>query len=116
MPSEIAVADAVEVLTARAREVRAVLGRWEQVTYGREWTASDLMDGFVVDVGDLTRLVMATTGRRVEPNATARLTHELADCLWSVLVLADVLDVELGDAFTTTMAELEATTSARLKP
>ena len=36
------------------------------------------------------------------------LAHELADCLWSVLTLADAYDVDLARAFTGTMDELEA--------
>ena len=35
------------------------------------------------------------------------LAHELADCLWSVLTLADAYDVDLAAAFTSTMDELD---------
>ena len=46
------------------------------------------MHGLVVDVGDLMRLVLARNGARDVDEANARLAHESADCLWSVLVLA----------------------------
>ncbi len=36
----------------------------------------------------------------------SKVAHELADCLWSVLTLADSYDVDLGHAFTSTMAGL----------
>jgi NTP pyrophosphatase (non-canonical NTP hydrolase) len=36
-----------------------------------------------------------------------RVNHELADCLWSVLVLARKLDVDIERAFWTTMLELD---------
>nr|WP_255645756.1 hypothetical protein [Actinoplanes polyasparticus] len=51
------------------------------------------------DVGDLAKLVMAVDGRREIPDARARLGHELADCLWSVLVLADRYGVDLAVEF-----------------
>ena len=55
------------------------------------------------------KLVMAKEGRREGPaNLDAKLEHELADCLWSVLVLADAYGVDLERAFATTMDELEA--------
>lgn len=100
--------DAVDALTERALEIRALFAEFERRTYGHEWGVSELMAGFVVDVGDLTRLVMASQGSRVAEQVPDGLAHELSDCLWSVLVLARRLDVDLGAAFTATMDELEA--------
>ncbi|MFF8422565.1 MazG nucleotide pyrophosphohydrolase domain-containing protein [Streptomyces sp. NPDC015680] len=42
------------------------------------------------------------------------LEHELADCLWSVLILARRFDVDLETAFRRTMTELEAAINIRL--
>jgi NTP pyrophosphatase (non-canonical NTP hydrolase) len=63
--------------------------------------------GFVGDVGDLAKLVMAESGVRHIPGAKEKLAHELADCLWSILVLADTFDVDLEQAFLQTMDDLE---------
>ena len=38
----------------------------------------------------------------------AKLAHELSDCLWSVLVLADKYGIDLATEFNKTMDELEA--------
>jgi NTP pyrophosphatase (non-canonical NTP hydrolase) len=65
------------------------------------------MAGFVGDVGDLSKLVMAKANLRHISDVDAKIAHELADCLWSVLVIADRLDVDLEDAFSKTMAELD---------
>ena len=35
------------------------------------------------------------------------LAHELADCLWCVMTLADAYDVDLGAAFASTMDALD---------
>lgn len=94
-------------LSRRARRVRALYAKLEQRRGGRPWSGAELAQGFVGDVGDLMKLVMAKEGRRPARNLDAALAHELADCLWSVLVLADTYDVDLEKAFVRTMADLE---------
>ena len=65
------------------------------------------MQGFVVDVGDLMKLVMAKSGARPVDDPDRKLAHELSDCLWSVLVLAKLYDVNLEKEFLATMSGLE---------
>jgi NTP pyrophosphatase (non-canonical NTP hydrolase) len=74
---------------------------------GRAWTTEELTLGFVGDVGDLVKLIMADAGVREILEVKAKLAHELADCLWSILVLAQRLDVDLEMAFLETMDALE---------
>ena len=52
------------------------------------------------------------SGVRAIPDVKAKLAHELADCLWSVMTLARLYEVDLEASFLGTMDELEA----RLKP
>ncbi|MFE9883764.1 MazG nucleotide pyrophosphohydrolase domain-containing protein [Streptomyces scopuliridis] len=79
---------------------------------GRVWTREEFMLGFVGDVGDLAKLVMAEEGAREVPGGgRAALEHELADCLWSVLILAHRYDVDLDAAFLRTMDELDRSIS-----
>ncbi|WP_329483148.1 nucleotide pyrophosphohydrolase [Kribbella sp. NBC_01484] len=95
-------------LQARAVAIKELYDRYN-VTAGRTaWTSGDLALGFVGDVGDLAKLVMAVDGRREIEDAHTRLGHELADCLWSVLVLADRYGVDLGAEFTQMTGDLEA--------
>lgn len=110
---EPTVAAAVDALSARALDVRRRFAAFEQERIGREWTTAEIMSGFVVDVGDLTRLVMAATGARLVDDLEAKLEHELADCLWSLLVLAKRLNVDLAHAFEATMQELTAVLDAK---
>lgn len=98
--------DADATLQQRALEVRSRFAQCERAKYGREWTTRDILDGLVVDVGDLVRVVMAKEGLRDLPDVDERLAHELADVLWCVLVLADRLGVDLDASFTKTMDEL----------
>jgi NTP pyrophosphatase (non-canonical NTP hydrolase) len=95
-------------LSRRALEIRSCYAAIESARGGRPWTRSELAQGFAGDVGALMKLVMAKDGRRAGPSdLDARLAHELADCLWSVLVLAEACGVELEPAFLRTMDELE---------
>lgn len=94
-------------LIQRALSIRKLYRDFEQQTYGASWTNEELALGFVGDVGDLVKLVMAQSGRRTIPDAQSKLAHELADCLWSVIVLADAHGVDLEEAFVQTMDDLE---------
>jgi len=97
----------LSALSARARQVRERYAELETKHGGRPWTRAELAQGFVGDVGDLMKLLMALDGLRPATRLKARLRHEFGDCLWSVLVLAEACDVDLEAAFHSTMDELE---------
>ncbi|MFI9722080.1 nucleotide pyrophosphohydrolase [Streptomyces sp. NPDC052396] len=80
----------------------------------RAWSREGFMLGFMGDVGDPAKLVMAKEGAGPGPGGRAALEHELADCLWSVLIPAHCCQVDLEGAFQRAMAELEAAIRARL--
>lgn len=73
---------------------------------GVVWTERDFMAGFVGDVGDLSKLVMAKDGVRQIDDTDNKLAHELCDCLWSVLILANKYNVDLESEFVKTMDQL----------
>ncbi|MER8032360.1 MazG nucleotide pyrophosphohydrolase domain-containing protein [Streptomyces bauhiniae] len=98
----------------RAEHVRDLYDRLNLSERGRVWTNEEFMLGFIGDVGDLAKLVMAAEGAREMPGGRAALEHELADCLWSVLTLADRYDIDLHRAFHRTMTDLETAINARL--
>ncbi|MFC1959731.1 MazG nucleotide pyrophosphohydrolase domain-containing protein [Chloroflexota bacterium] len=90
----------------RALAVRVGYAAFEESSYGRQWTGEELALGLVGDVGDLAKLVAAKEGVRIMPDVDDKLAHELADCLWSVIVLAAAYDVDLEAAFVQTMDDL----------
>ncbi len=94
-------------LSDRAMHIRECFARCEQRRTGRTWTREEIMQGFVVDAGDLMKLVMAKAGARLVDDADRKLAHELSDCLWSVLVLARLYGVDMEKEFLKTMDELE---------
>ncbi len=72
------------------------------------WNEQQLMAGFVGDVGDLSKIIMAKSGLRAIDDVDSKLAHELADCLWSVLVLSKKYQVNLENEFVAVMDSLEA--------
>lgn len=94
-------------LTERALQIHAAFAARAQREGARPWTREEVMQGFVGDIGDLMKLVMAKAGARPATDVETKLAHELSDCLWSVLVLARLYDVDLEPAFLRTMDELE---------
>lgn len=91
----------------KALEVRQKYSKFEKEKYGREWTPQELMSGLVGDVGDLSKLVQAKSGMRDIENVDEKLKHELADCLWSIIVIADKYDINLEEVFDKNMSEIE---------
>lgn len=91
----------------RALTIRKKYQRLEIEKKGKEWTRSQLMEGFIVDVGELMELVMAKEGVRDVDNVDEKLAHELSDCLWSVLILAHQYGVDLEGSFLQTMDALD---------
>jgi NTP pyrophosphatase (non-canonical NTP hydrolase) len=100
-------------LSDRAMQIRQGFAIVEQSRTGRTWTREEIMQGFVGDVGDLMKLVMAKAGARRVDDVDAKLAHELSDCLWSVLVLAKLYDVDLEKEFLATMSAIEAKLATR---
>ena len=90
----------------QARVVRSQYALEEVRRYGRSWTPEEIMLGFLGDVGDLAKLVQGKAGIRERDDLDSALGHELADCLWSILTLADCYGVELESAFMATMTQL----------
>jgi NTP pyrophosphatase (non-canonical NTP hydrolase) len=98
----------LEDLQDRAMQVAALYDELNLAQRGRVWTRAETMMGFVGDVGDLAKLVMAAEGARSDVGSRDELEHELSDCLWAVLVLARRYEVDLAAAFDRSMDELEA--------
>ena len=98
----------MRILTQHALKVRDSYRALNEADGHKAWETADYMAGFVGDVGDLSKLVMAKSGlRRGVLDVDSALAHELSDCLWSVLVIADELGIDLEQSFLKTMNDLE---------
>ena len=54
----------IKVAQERAMKIREKFGDYEMTQTGKRWTREDIMLGFVGDVGDLAKLVMAMENLR----------------------------------------------------
>lgn len=70
------------------------------------WGIRDYAMGFAGDFGNLQKLIMAKENLRKIEDVDAKLAHELADCLWSVLVIANYYGLDLEKEFMNTMATI----------
>ena len=91
----------------RALMIRKIYEGKEKRLYGSAWTSEEIALGFVGDVGDLAKLVIAENGKRNITNSKEKLEHELADCLWSIIVLSNLHSVDLERSFMEAMDRLE---------
>lgn len=107
----------IENLTKLAREVADAYDAKNRAEGRRTWTVDNYMSGFVGDVGDLSKLIMARSGYR-QPNDVDQqaIGHELSDCLWSILILADELEIDINLAFESNMEKLLARVRATQGP
>lgn len=94
-------------LVNRAMQIRRQYAEYEKMQHGKSWTREEIMLGFLGDVGDLSKLVLANEGVRSIEDAEDKLAHELSDCLWSIMVLSELYNVDLESAFTVAMDTLE---------
>jgi NTP pyrophosphatase (non-canonical NTP hydrolase) len=94
--------------SSRAEHIRNLYHTHNEKNGLKQWTAAEYAQGLAGDFGDLSKLILAKHGFREIADVEAKLEHELADMLWSILVIARELDVDLEASFLRTMNELES--------
>lgn len=101
-------------LEKAALQLNELYEQLEVKRWGRVWTTQELALGFVGDVGDLAKLVQAHAGVRTIDDGHAKLGHELSDCLWSILVLANKCGIDLQAEFVRNTREISEHVSGEL--
>jgi len=96
-----------ENLRKRALEIREQYNQFNKSQGHTQWGLAEYSQGMVGDIGDFSKLVMAKNGYRNKDNIDEGLKHELADIFWSLIVIADELNIDLGQALLDTMDDLE---------
>jgi NTP pyrophosphatase (non-canonical NTP hydrolase) len=82
--------------------------------WGRVWTTQEVALGFMGDVGDLAKLIQTHVGVRTIEDHRAKLGHELSDCLWSIIVLANKCGIDLEAEFVRNTREISEYVSGEL--
>ena len=97
----------LQKLINRAMDLRGQYEKKEMELYGSPATDEDIAQGFSGDVNNLIKLIMAERGKRSIANSREKLESQLAHCLWSVIVLAKMHNIDLAQSFMETMDRLE---------
>lgn len=95
-------------LINRAMSLRGQYEEKETRLYGSVSTSVDLVQGFAGDANNLVKLIQAEHGQRKIASSREKLEAQLAHCLWSVIVLAKIHNVDLEQSFMEAMDRLEA--------
>src|SRR6266567_4671723 len=97
-------------LQKRAMDIRTRYNELNKQHGHKAWDGSAYVMGLAGDIGDLLKLVMAKenfSDVKGGGDVIDKLRHELGDCLWSLLVIAEYYSIDLKEAFLGTMDELE---------
>ena len=97
----------IQKLINRAMDLRRQYEIKETELYGAPATDEDIAQGLAGDVNNLIKLILAEHGKRVIANSKEKLESQLAHCLWSVIVLAKMHNINLEQSFMETMDRLE---------
>jgi len=91
----------------RAMDLRRQYEVKEKHLYGSPSTSIEIARGFAGDVNNLVKLIEAEQGQRKIANSKEKLEAQLAHCLWSVVALAEMHNVNLEMSFMEAMDRLE---------
>lgn len=97
----------LQKLINRAMDLRNQYEKKEKQLYGSPATDEDIAQGFLGDVNNLVKFVRAQHGKANVANSTEKLGSQLSHCLWSVIVLARMYNIDLEQSFMETMDKLE---------
>lgn len=91
----------------RTKEVWKLYVQSDKKRLGKEWDRGEYAKALAADVGALVKLTMAKDGLREVKDVDEKMRHELADCLWCLIIIAEKYGVNLEEAYLETMKELE---------
>ena|ERR1051325_4895118 len=94
-------------LINRAMDLRGQYEKKETQLYGSPSTDEDIAQGLLGDANNLVKLINAQHSKRQIANSTEKLGSQLSHCLWSVIVLAKMHNIDLEQSFMEAMDRLE---------
>ena len=97
----------LQKLIHRALDLRNQYEKKEKQLYGSASTDEDVAQGFLGDVNNLVKMLGTIHGKGNIANSAEKLGPQLSHCLWSVIVLAQMHNLDLEQSFMETMDKLE---------
>jgi NTP pyrophosphatase (non-canonical NTP hydrolase) len=91
----------------KARGVSSLYDELNREQGHSKWELQHYVQGFMEDLGSLARLSMMKVGMRAPfDDLDEKLKHEICDCLWSTIRIADALNIDLEVEFPKQMDKL----------
>lgn len=78
----------------------------EEQNHEKEWSVEEDALAFLTDPGLVGRLTMSQQGRW-PTNRDTELEHKLGECIWWVIVLAERMDIDIGEALDKFLSKTE---------
>ncbi len=103
------------MIIGRALEIRKQYVELEKKKYGAEWDNKKLLEGAGKDFKDLADLILAKENGQEPENFEVKISHELSDCLWAMLIIANRYSIDMETSFLKTMDELEKRIDKEIK-
>ena len=94
-------------LQRKSIEIKNYYEQLEKKVSGKSWTRGELSRALIADIGAAMKLMMAEDGLRIIEGSKEKLTHEMGDIIWAVLVLCQKYDIDAEEALMGTLDELE---------
>lgn len=99
----------LEQLNHQALEINEKYKKLNHKRGQKQWGILDYAMGLSGDIGDLNKTLMALHNLRnggTEEELRSELSHELADCLWSILLISNLANIDLEQTYIESMAKL----------
>lgn len=92
----------------RSMVIRESYHKLEEQYHGEKWSVEEDALAFLTDAGLVGRLTMSKQGRWPNGgNTEDELKHKLSECIWWLIVLAERMDIDIGEALDDFLSKLE---------
>ena len=92
----------------RSVQIRKLYHQLERQYHGSEWTIEEDALAFLTDAGLVGRLTMSEQGRwPIGGDTASELEHKLGECIWWLIILAERMDIDIGEALKNFLSKTE---------
>jgi hypothetical protein len=103
--------------TLRSVQIRNSYHKLERQYHEKEWTVEEDALAFLTDAGLVGRLTMSQQGRwPTKGNPVPELEHKLGECMWWLIILADRMNIDMGEALENFLSRTEKQLGDQVKP
>ena len=95
-------------IVERSVAIRESYRKLEEQYHGEKWSVEEDALAFLTDAGLVGRLTMSQQERWPKGDDTeAELKHKLSECIWWLIVLAERMDIDIGEALDGFLLKIE---------